>query len=96
MSGFQTVTIYAIDYEDVTTYSPDAFDEEKLLSEQKECVFTWTTHAGKPLGVTLRYAKRNGKVSAVKSTNFDNSKSGSSSITDRFKDMLSGTVRSKP
>jgi general stress protein 26 len=62
IQGPKTVTKYASNYEDVTSYTLDLHDEERLLQLQKECVFMWTTRAGEPVGVTQSFIEIDGHI----------------------------------
>lgn len=40
----------------------DSAEEEKLLSGQRECTFIWNTREGWPVGATMGYLWRGGKI----------------------------------
>jgi nitroimidazol reductase NimA-like FMN-containing flavoprotein (pyridoxamine 5'-phosphate oxidase superfamily) len=48
-------------YEDVTAYSLDREDEERLLLAHNECTFVWSNREGWPVGVIMSYAWRRGR-----------------------------------
>ena len=48
-------------YEAVSIYPLDAEAQEKLLSEQRECVFNWSTKDGWPMGVIMSYLWAKGR-----------------------------------
>lgn len=48
-------------YEEVSVYGLDASDQESLLSEHVECVFTWSTKDGWPVGVVMSYLWKDGR-----------------------------------
>ena len=48
-------------YEDVTGYTLDVDDEERLLLAHNECTFIWSNREGWPVGVTMSYIWRNGR-----------------------------------
>lgn len=50
------------DYEAVSVYFLDDTDREALLSEQRECVFNWSTRDGWPVGVIMSCLWRDGKL----------------------------------
>jgi general stress protein 26 len=41
--------------EDVRSFDLDEADEQHLLERQRECVFTWATRSGWPLGVVMSF-----------------------------------------
>ncbi len=43
------------DYEDVTVYTLEDEDEERMLLAQNECTFIWANKEGWPLGVIMSY-----------------------------------------
>ena len=45
----------AFDYEDVTVYTLESEDEERLLKLQNECTFIWANKEGWPVGVIMSY-----------------------------------------
>ncbi len=47
-------------YDDVSTYSLDDTDEERLLAEQNECTFIWSNKEGWPVGVIMSYVWKDG------------------------------------
>src|SRR5260221_13491317 len=49
-------------YEEVAKLNLSDDDCEKLLTSQNECVFTWRTADGWPVGVVMSYVWREGKV----------------------------------
>src|SRR5882724_9444012 len=49
-------------YEEVAKLNLSDDDCEKLLTSQNECVFTWRTADGWPVGVVMSYVWRDGKV----------------------------------
>ncbi len=49
-------------YEMVSIYQLDSEDQEKLLLEQRECVFNWCTKDEWPMGVIMSYIWRKGRV----------------------------------
>ena len=42
-------------YEDVTVYTLDNEDEERMLKLQTECTFIWANKEGWPVGVIMSY-----------------------------------------
>lgn len=50
------------DYKELADYSLDAATELELLQRQKECVFTWTTKSGEPMGVVMTFLAAEGKL----------------------------------
>jgi general stress protein 26 len=62
VKGSKKMSKYASNYEDVTTYTLDLKDEQRLQQLQKECVFMWTTRAGEPVGVTQSFIEINGHI----------------------------------
>jgi nitroimidazol reductase NimA-like FMN-containing flavoprotein (pyridoxamine 5'-phosphate oxidase superfamily) len=48
------------DYEDVTVYSLEDEDEERMLLLQNECSFIWANKEGWPLGVIMSYVWKDG------------------------------------
>lgn len=50
------------DYEEVSHFTLDPPQCERLLSTQNECVFIWSTVQGWPVGVVMSYVWRDGKV----------------------------------
>ena len=42
-------------YEDVTVYTLDNEDEERMLKLQTECTFIWANKEGWPVGVIISY-----------------------------------------
>ena len=51
---------HGIDYEDLTTMKLDATEVETLVAPGGECVFSWTTADGFPVGVIVAYVYRDG------------------------------------
>ncbi|AQA19610.1 hypothetical protein BST95_16585 [Halioglobus japonicus] len=49
-------------YDDVTKYGLSNQKMEKLLLEQNELTFIWANKQGHPLGVTMSYIWRNGRI----------------------------------
>jgi hypothetical protein len=49
-------------YEEVSNLNLTDGDRETLLKTQNECVFTWRTSDGWPIGVAMSYVWQNGKV----------------------------------
>ena len=49
-------------YDDVTMYGLSNQKMEKLLLEQNELTFIWANKQGHPLGVTMSYIWRNGRI----------------------------------
>lgn len=49
-------------YEEVSDLTLADDDRETLLKTQNECVFTWRTADGWPIGVVMSYVWRDGKV----------------------------------
>jgi general stress protein 26 len=49
-------------YEEVSNLTLKDDDRETLLKTQNECVFTWRTSDGWPIGVVMSYVWRDGKV----------------------------------
>jgi general stress protein 26 len=49
-------------YEEVSDLALTDDDRETLLKNQNECVFTWRTKDGWPVGVVMSYVWRDGKV----------------------------------
>ena len=49
-------------YEEVSDLTLADGDRETLLSTQNECVFTWRTSDGWPVGVVMSYVWRDGKI----------------------------------
>lgn len=47
-------------YDDVSSYTLDADDERRLVEEQNECTFMWSTKDGWPVGVIMSYVVRDG------------------------------------
>ena len=47
-------------YDDVSSYTLDDEDEEKLLLAQDECTFMWSNQEGWPVGVIMSYVWRDG------------------------------------
>ena len=45
----------SFDYEDVTVYTLESEDEERLLNLQNECTFIWANKEGWPVGVIMSY-----------------------------------------
>ena len=50
-----------IDYEDLTAMKLDAGEVDALITPGGECVFSWTTSDGFPVGVIVAYVYRDGK-----------------------------------
>ena len=50
------------DYEEVSDLTLSGADQEKLLSEQNECVFIWRRSDGWPIGVVMSYVWRERKL----------------------------------
>jgi len=50
------------DYEAVSIYPLGEADREALLGEAKECVFTWSTREGWPMGVIMSCLWRDGRM----------------------------------
>ena len=50
-----------IDYEDLTSMRLDDDALQELLAGGGECVFTWTTREGYPVGVVVAFVYRDGK-----------------------------------
>jgi len=48
-------------YEDVTKYGLDEADELKMIEQQNECVFCWTTADGSSMAVIMSYLEYDGK-----------------------------------
>lgn len=48
-------------HEDVTMYTLESDAEQRLLTEQQECVFMWSNKEGWPVGVVMSYVWRNGR-----------------------------------
>lgn len=53
------------DYEDVTKYTLEPEDLERLFKEQNECTFMWSTKDGAPVGCIMSYVWQDGKVWAT-------------------------------
>jgi len=49
-------------YEEVSNLTLTDDDHERLLKTQNECVFTWRTSDGWPIGVVMSYVWRDGKI----------------------------------
>ncbi|MGH9245430.1 MAG: pyridoxamine 5'-phosphate oxidase family protein [Acidimicrobiales bacterium] len=49
-------------YEDVRPFTLDETEQHDLLMRQNECTFVWSTRDGWPVGVTMSYVWRDGKV----------------------------------
>ena len=49
-------------YEEVSNLTLADDDRETLLKTQNECVFTWRTSDGWPIGVVMSYVWRDGKI----------------------------------
>ena len=49
-------------YEMVSIYKLSPDDQEKLLLEQRECVFNWCTRDTWPMGVIMSYIWRKGRI----------------------------------
>jgi general stress protein 26 len=49
-------------YEEVSDLTLATDDQETLLKMQNECVFTWSTSDGWPVGVVMSYVWRDGKL----------------------------------
>jgi len=49
-------------YEEVSNLTLTDDDREKLLKTQNECVFTWRTADGWPIGIVMSYVWRDGSV----------------------------------
>ena len=54
------MTTEDFDYEDVTVYTLDSDDEERLLKAQNECTFIWANKEGWPVGVIMSYVWHEG------------------------------------
>jgi general stress protein 26 len=52
---------YVDSYEDVSIFTLSGDREERLLDEQIECTFMWSTKDGDPVGVIMNYLWRDGK-----------------------------------
>jgi general stress protein 26 len=52
----------AEDHEKVSIYQLDPKDRDRLLLEQKECVFNWCTREEWPMGVIMSYIWRKGRI----------------------------------
>ena len=52
---------YVDSYEDVSIFTLSGDREERLLDEQIECTFMWSTKNGDPVGVIMNYLWRDGK-----------------------------------
>ena len=52
---------YVDSYEDVSIFTLSGEREERLLDEQIECTFMWSTKDGDPVGVIMNYLWRDGK-----------------------------------
>ena len=50
------------DFEDLSDYALSREKEEKLLRTQSECTFIWSRKDGWPVGVTMTYIYRDGKI----------------------------------
>jgi general stress protein 26 len=51
-----------VDYEDVRPYALEQQEREQLLAEANECSFVWCGKDGWPLGVTMSFVWRRGRV----------------------------------
>ncbi len=49
-------------FEDLSGYGLSREDEERLLNTQTECTFIWSRKDGWPVGVTMSYIYRGGKI----------------------------------
>jgi general stress protein 26 len=49
-------------FEDLSGYSLSREDEERLLRTQSECTFIWSRKDGWPVGVTMTYIYRDGRI----------------------------------
>jgi Pyridoxamine 5'-phosphate oxidase len=49
-------------HDDVRPFGLDATAERQLVAEQNECVFTWITQDGSPMGVVMSYVAKDGKL----------------------------------
>lgn len=52
---------YVDNYEDVSIFTLTDDRETRLLDEQIECTFMWTTKDGDPVGVIMNYLYRDGR-----------------------------------
>lgn len=52
---------YVDSYEDVSIFTLSGDREARLLDEQIECTFMWSTKDGDPVGVIMNYLWRDGK-----------------------------------
>ena len=52
---------YVDDYEDVSIFTLSDDRERRLLDEQIECTFMWTTSTGDPVGVIMNYLWHDGR-----------------------------------
>ena len=52
---------YVDSYEDVSIFTLSGDREERLLDEQIECTFMWSTRAGDPVGVIMNYLWQDGR-----------------------------------
>jgi len=50
-----------MDYEDVSVYTLDDADEQRLLDAQSELTFMWTNREGWPVGVIMSFVHRDGR-----------------------------------
>ncbi len=50
------------DFEDLSDYALSREKEEALLRTQSECTFIWSRKDGWPVGVTMTYIYRDGKI----------------------------------
>lgn len=49
------------DYEDVTIYTLEDADEQRLLDSATECTFIWSTRDGWPVGVIMNFVWHGGR-----------------------------------
>ena len=47
-------------YDDVSSYTLDAADEQELIAAQDECTFMWSNKQGWPVGVIMSYVWHDG------------------------------------
>ena len=52
---------FSKNYEDVTKYGLDDADERRMIEEQNECTFCWTTADGSSMAVIMSYLEYDGK-----------------------------------